>query len=184
VTIDFTAAQTANTVAAGPTGGAAAVPTMRALVYADFNATLRAALLAAINCAQAGQTSQWLEFALSNQGASATAITATGLKFCDRPPAFEFVDETDNIRLSSIAPTTTDPLIVDVKFGSTGGAGGTSIFSTKIRTDAGERTSLTAATPYVLSTTTHADDEEMSVLIDSMGTGITGLLIRMHVRWL
>lgn len=184
MTIDWAAVQPANTFGAGPTGGADQVPTMRAIVWDDFDATLRALLLANINCEQAGQTSQWLEFALSDQGDEATAITTTGLKFTDRPPAFEFVDEQDNIRLSCIAPPTTNPLIVDVKFGSTGGSGGTSIFSTKIRIDAGERTSVTAATAYALSTTTHTDDEEMSVLIDSMGTGITGLLIRMHVRWL
>lgn len=177
-------AEAANTVYAGPTGGSPAEPTFRELVYADFNAALRAAILADINCEQAGQTSQWLEFALSSNGSSAAIITTTGLKFVDRPPAFEFVDETNNIRLSCIAPPTTDPLIIDVKFGSTAGVGGTSIFSTKIRIDAGERTSTSASTPYVLSTTTHVNDEEMSVLIDSMGTGITGLLIRMHVRWL
>lgn len=184
MTIDFTVAQAANTFAAGPTGGADQVPTMRAIVWADFDAVLRAQLLAAINCTQAGQTSQWLEFALSNNGANATIILDTGLKFTDRPPAFEFVEEEDNIRLSCLSPPVDDPLIVDVKFGSTGGAGGSSIFSDLIQIDVGEYTSVTSSAPYTLSTTTHADDEEMSILIDSMGTDITGLLIRMHVRWL
>src|SRR3990167_763376 len=92
MTIDFTVAQAANLVAAGPTGGAAAVPTMRALVYADFDATLRAALLAALNCEQAGQISQWLEFALIPPlPSSATTLTAKTY-FVDRPPGFEFVE--------------------------------------------------------------------------------------------
>lgn len=179
MTIDFSAAQAANTVAAGPTGGAPAVPTMRALVWADFDASLRAAILGAINCEQAGQTSQWLEFALNPDGTVTTDTLAAGLVFSDRPPAFEFLEVP---RASCITAPVGAPVIIDIKFGSTGGSGGSSIFSTKLQIDTGEYTSLGATQP-VLSTTTHVDDEEMVIVVDSTGTGVRGCKVRMHVKW-
>ena len=52
--------------------------------------------------------------------------------------------------------------------------GGTSILSTKITIDANEKTSKTAATLPVIGDTSLADDAEISVDIDSAGTGATG----------
>lgn len=49
--------------------------------------------------------------------------------------------------------------------------GGTSILSTKITIDNGERTSKTAATPPVISTDDLTDDAEMTVDIDQVGNG-------------
>lgn len=181
MTIDWTAAQAANTFGAGPTGGADAVPTMRAIVWADFDATLRAALLAAINCEQAGQTSQWLEFALIPPRTSSTVTLDTDTYFTDRPPAFEFVEIP---RASVVAASSSGIVTFDIKLGSTGGVGGTSIFSTKLTIDQGEYTSVTAATPCVLSTSTHTDDQEMTIICDTAGTGVKGALVRLHVRWL
>lgn len=181
MTIDFSVAQAANTIAAGPTGGAPAVPTMRSLVWADFDATLRANLLAAINCEQAGQTSQWLEFALSENGADAAVLVDTGVKFVDRPPAFTFVGS-NPIRASCLVASTSGPVTIDIKFGSTAGVGGSSIFSTKLTIDQGEYTSLNAVAP-VITTDTHVDDAEMAIICDAVGTGVTGLLVRMHVQW-
>lgn len=54
---------------------------------------------------------------------------------------------------------------------------GVSIFSTKISIDANEKTSTTAAVPYVLSDTSLADDAEMTVDITTAGTGATGAKI-------
>lgn len=185
MTIDFTAAQTANTVAAGPASGAAAVPTMRSLVFADFDAAIRAAILADVICNLKNDPSlahQWLEFSLSDDGAAAVPITTTGLKFCDRTPAFEFI--TGYLpRASCLIASTSGPVTIDIKFGSTAGVGGTSIFSTKLTIDQGEYTSLGAVQP-VLTTTTHVDDQEMSILCDAIGTGVTGLKVKMFVRWL
>jgi len=156
---------------------------MRKIVWADFDATLQAAILANINCTQAGQISQWLEFALSDQGqgGAATAITTTGVYFTDRPPAFEFLAIP---RASCLGASSSGAVTIDIKFGSTGGVGGTSVFSTLLTIDAGEYTSVTAAVPCVLSTTTHTDDEEMAISITGTGTGVTGLLVRMLVGWL
>ncbi len=59
----------------------------------------------------------------------------------------------------------------------------TTIFSTKITIDASEFTSVTAATPAVLtsSPTTFADDDEITVNIDTAGTGTKGAKITLQV---
>lgn len=55
--------------------------------------------------------------------------------------------------------------------------GGTTILSTKLTIDASEKTSTTAATPAVISDTTLADDAEMTIDIDTAGTGAKGLKV-------
>lgn len=56
--------------------------------------------------------------------------------------------------------------------------GGSSILSTKITIDNTEKTSTTAATPPVISDTSLADDAEMTIDIDQIGTsGATGLKV-------
>lgn len=54
---------------------------------------------------------------------------------------------------------------------------GASIFSTTLTIDSGEKTSTTAATPAVISDSSLADDAEMTVDIDTAGTGAAGLKI-------
>lgn len=55
---------------------------------------------------------------------------------------------------------------------------GVSVFSTKITIDNGEETTATAATPAVLSTTSLADDDEITVIIDQVGNNTaTGLKV-------
>jgi hypothetical protein len=54
---------------------------------------------------------------------------------------------------------------------------GASIFSTTLTIDTGEKTSTTAATPAVISDANLADDAEITVDIDTAGTGATGLKI-------
>ncbi len=60
---------------------------------------------------------------------------------------------------------------------------GTTIFSTKITIDVSEKTSVTAATAAVLSSspTTFADDDEITVNIDTAGTGTKGAKITLQV---
>lgn len=56
--------------------------------------------------------------------------------------------------------------------------GGVSILSTKLTIDNGEKTSTTAATPPVISDASLADDAEMTIDIDQVGTsGATGLKV-------
>ena len=59
---------------------------------------------------------------------------------------------------------------------------GTTIFSTTLTIDSGEKTSTTAATAAVLSTTTFADDDEITMDIDTAGTGATGLKVTLYYR--
>jgi hypothetical protein len=59
---------------------------------------------------------------------------------------------------------------------------GTTIFGTRLTIDANEKTSVTAATPAVLSTTTFADDDEISMDIDVAGTGAKGLKVTLYYR--
>ena len=60
--------------------------------------------------------------------------------------------------------------------------GGTSIFSTNLTIDANETTSTTAATAAVLSTTSIADDSQITIDIDGAGTGARGLKITLYYR--
>lgn len=56
---------------------------------------------------------------------------------------------------------------------------GTTIFSTNLTIDASEKTSVTAATPCVLSSspTSFADDDEVTIDIVAAGTGTKGLIV-------
>ena len=82
-------------------------------------------------------------------------------------------DETTALTLTEVrASVTTAPagsaLTVDVN------DGGTSIFSTLLTIDAGEKTSTTAATPAVLSDTALADDAEITGDVDAVGSSTAG----------
>lgn len=54
---------------------------------------------------------------------------------------------------------------------------GTSILSTTLSIDSGEKTSTTAATAAVISTTALTDDAEIEIDIDTAGTGAKGLKV-------
>ena len=70
------------------------------------------------------------------------------------------------------ASVTTAPvgstIIVDIN------EGGTTILSTKLSIDASEKTSTTAATPPVISDSALADDAEITIDIDQVGSGTAG----------
>jgi len=76
------------------------------------------------------------------------------------------------------APVGSD-LIVDIN------EAGTSVLSTKLSIDDGEKTSETAATPPVISDSALADDAEITIDIDQVGTGIgtagAGLKVTLYV---
>jgi len=59
--------------------------------------------------------------------------------------------------------------------------GGTSILSTKITIDASETTSTTAATPPVISDSALADDAEMSIDIDYIGSTNPGKGLKVYI---
>jgi hypothetical protein len=110
-------------------------------------------------------TKEVWEYALSDE---TTAVT-TGTKLTTRARrAFTLTD----VRLSCTDASSSGNPTVDIK------KNGTSIFSTKISIDSGEKTSVTAATPYVLTgAITFADDDEIAFSIDTAGTGCDGVKV-------
>lgn len=92
-----------------------------------------------------------------------TALTTGSKKVTFRMPYAMTVTE---VRASlSTAQTSGNILTVDVA------EGGVSIFSTKITIDNTEKTSVTAATPPVISDSGLADDAEITINIDQVGDG-------------
>ena len=65
----------------------------------------------------------------------------------------------------STAQTSGSILTVDIN------KNGTTVLSTKITIDNTEKTSVTAATPAVISVTSFADDDEVTIDIDQVGDG-------------
>lgn len=95
----------------------------------------------------------------------ATAIETGTAKVTFRMPhAFTLTD----IRLSAVTAPTGSGITVDIN------EAGSTILSTKLTLDATEKTSETAATPAVISDAALADDAEMTVDFDAVGSTIAG----------
>lgn len=103
-----------------------------------------------------------LERAISDEVTNLTTGTA---KLTFRMP-FGFV--LTGIRASVNTAPVGSAIQVDVN------EGGVSIFSTPLTIDDGEKTSVTAATPAVISDATLADDAEITVDIDTVGSTTAG----------
>jgi len=102
-------------------------------------------------------------FAVSNE-TSALLVGTSKVTF-RMPHAMELTEVRANVKT---APTGAD-IIVDIN------ASGSTIMTTdKLEIDAGEKTSQTAATPPVITTTSLADDEEITIDIDQIGSTIAG----------
>lgn len=94
-----------------------------------------------------------------------TALTTGAAKATFRMPyAFTLTD----VRASVTTAPTGSVLTVDIN------ESGSSILSTKLTIDAGEKTSTTAATPAVISDSSLADDAEITIDIDGVGSTISG----------
>lgn len=109
------------------------------------------------------------EFALSDES---TAIT-TGTKLTWRAP---FAMTITGVRASLTLDSSGGIPTVDIH------ESGTTIFSTKLTIDAGEKTSTTAAAAAVISDTAIADDAEITFDVDVAGTGAAGLKVRIYYR--
>ena len=72
------------------------------------------------------------------------------------------------VRASVTTAPTGSTLVVDIN------ENGTSILSTKLSIDAGEKTSTTAAVPAVISDSSLADDAEITIDIDQIGATVAG----------
>lgn len=92
-----------------------------------------------------------------------TALTTGTAKVTFRMP---YAMTVTAVRASlTTAQTSGSILTVDIN------DGGTTILSTKLTIDNGEKTSVTAATPPVISDTTLTDDAEITIDIDQVGDG-------------
>ena len=97
-----------------------------------------------------------------------TAITTGTAKVTFRMPHAMTLTE---VRASLSASSSSGNPAIDVN------EGGVSIFSTTLTIDSGEKTSTTAATPAVISDASLADDAEITIDIDTAGTGAKGLKV-------
>lgn len=94
-----------------------------------------------------------------------TALTTGTAKATFRMP---FAFTLTGVRASVTTAPTGAALTVDIN------EAGSSILSTKLTIDATEKTSTTAATPAVISDSALADDAEMTIDIDQIGSTIAG----------
>ena len=115
---------------------------------------------------------EWLWVACSDE---TTALTTGAAKITFRMP---FPATLLAVRASVTTAPVGANLVVDIN------EGGTSVISTKLSIDAAEKTSTTAATPAVISDSALADDAEMTIDIDQVGssTAGAGLKVGFYVR--
>jgi len=99
-------------------------------------------------------------------GDEATVTTGDTVTFRS-PDAFTIT----SVRASVQTVSSSGLIDVDVK------KNGVTIFSTRVTIDSGEKTSVTAVTPSVLSVTTVADNDEITIEVIDDGTGATGLVV-------
>lgn len=114
---------------------------------------------------------QIMEIAVSDE---ATAITTGTAKITFRAPFAMTLYQVPRASLN--IASTSGNMAIDIN------VGGSSIFSTVLTIDANEKTSTTAATAAVLSTTTIVDDAEITIDIDTAGTGAKGLKVVLYYR--
>lgn len=97
-----------------------------------------------------------------------SALTAgTNRAYVRAPLGFTISD----VRASLLTQSSSGAVTVDIN------KNGVTLLSTKLTIDSGEKTSTTAATPYVLSGTTVVDDDLITVDIDGAGTTAAGLIV-------
>lgn len=118
--------------------------------------------------AAAGVT-QVIPIAVSDE---ATALTAGTSKVTFRMP---FAFTLSAVRASVTTAPTGSVLTVDIN------EGGTSILSTKLTIDAGEKSSVTAAVPAVISDAALADDAEITIDIDAVGSTVAGAGLKVYL---
>jgi len=80
-----------------------------------------------------------------------------------------------SVRASVGTAPTGSTLIVDIN------ENGTSILSTKLSIDVTEKTSTTAAVPAVISDSALADDSEITIDIDQIGSTIAGAGLKVTI---
>lgn len=98
--------------------------------------------------------------------------TGAGKAYLRAPFAFTL----DEVRASLLTASASGNVTVDIN------EAGVSVLSTKLSIDATEKTSLTAATPAVISDAAIANDAEITVDIDAAGVTAAGLVVMLIGR--
>lgn len=114
-------------------------------------------------------SAQCLPIACSDE---TTLLTAGVAKVTFRMP---FAMTGVSVRASVTTAPTGSVLTVDVN------EGGASILSTKLTIDAGEKTSVTAAAPAVVGDGALADDAEITIDIDGVGSSVAGKGLKVYL---
>lgn len=114
-------------------------------------------------------TTQCIVIACSDES---TALTAGTAKVTFRMP---YAFTLSAVRASVTTAPTGSVLTVDIN------EGGTSILSTKLTIDATEKTSTTAATAAVISDSALADDAEITIDIDGVGSTVAGAGLKVYL---
>lgn len=139
---------------------------LQKLSFSNLKATLKT-YFDALYVSSSSVRTESLIVTLSPEADYAIALT-TGVKKTIRfPYAFTLTD----VRASLAGISSSGNPTVDIK------KNGTSILSTLLSIDAGEKTSLTAAVPAVLSTTAIASDDEIEFSVSVAGTGALELVV-------
>lgn len=108
-----------------------------------------------------------IEIQLSVSDLVNNLASGTNKAYVRAPVAFTILE----LRTSLLTASSSGLVTVDVN------VNGATILSTKLSIDASEKTSRTAATPCVLTSTAIANDDEITVDIDAAGTGAKGLIL-------
>lgn len=122
-----------------------------------------------ISATGGGSTTTAIPIAVSDES---TALTTGAAKVTFRMP-FGFT--LTGLRGSVTTAPSGSVLTVDIN------EGGVSILSTKLTIDASEKTSTTAATPAVISDTALADDAEITIDIDTVGSTVAGAGLKVYL---
>lgn len=110
---------------------------------------------------------QSIEIQMSCSDLTTELVAATSVAYCRAPRAFTL----SAVRASLLTASNSGVVTIDIN------VSGSTILSTKLTIDANEKTSVTAATAAVISSTTIADDAEITVDIDGDGTAAAGLIV-------
>ncbi len=117
----------------------------------------------------AGGNASVIPIAVSDE---TTALTTGAAKVTFRMP---FAFTLTAVRASVTTAPTGAAIQVDIN------EGGVSILSTKLTIDATEKTSTTAATPAVIGDSGLADDAEITIDIDAVGSTVAGAGLKVYL---
>lgn len=117
-----------------------------------------------LTAASSGTNPNKIEIGVAVSDEVSDLTTGTAKVTFRTPCAITLTDVRANVNTAPTGATIT----VDIN------EGGTTILSTKLTIDATEKTSESAATPAVISDSSLADDAEMTVDIDQVGSGTAG----------